>query len=211
MSKPSDIRLDIGFFRNLKTRKLMLAHGSGGLVALLKLWMYAAEYHPDGVLNGLADEDFDALCAPQAEGMRPALLALGWVDEDEDGTLRLHDWDTHQAWIVGGPARSRAASIAAQSKRGQKVVRGASGKRAGRKRNASAAQAPLPSNPNPNPVGGLEAADAADLPASGSSALPPLEETCRRCQRHTLGMGPKRICATCNLATAGEYKDGDPR
>ena len=51
----SDYRIKIGFFRHYKTRKLEKCLGETGVLALLKLWEYAAEFRPDGDLSGMSD------------------------------------------------------------------------------------------------------------------------------------------------------------
>jgi hypothetical protein len=54
-----DFRIRIGFFRHHKALKLVRRLGLEGLVALLRLWAYAAEFHTNGDLAGMTAEDIE--------------------------------------------------------------------------------------------------------------------------------------------------------
>ena len=53
----SDIRLSIGFFDHPKIIKLERQLGLEGVVALMRLWLWAAQNRPSGALSGMDDED----------------------------------------------------------------------------------------------------------------------------------------------------------
>ena len=115
---PIDIRMDVAFLRNLKTRKLVAALGADGIVSLIRLWCYARERHPSGVLDGVGLDDLEVVVEwPGTPGTFTS-YATGkrWVDVSPEGVLSVHDWPDHQPWAFGSERRSNAAKIGAQSK-----------------------------------------------------------------------------------------------
>lgn len=114
-----DLRLNTGWVRHLKTRKLIRKLGHRGAFALLELWSYAAENHPDGILEGMDPPEIeDAAGWDGDEGaFHQALLpkphGCGWLEADG---ITLHDWDEHQEWLMGASARSEAAKVGARAK-----------------------------------------------------------------------------------------------
>jgi hypothetical protein len=91
------IRVKRDFFYHFKTRKLIKRLGLSGAVSLVKLWTYAMEFKPDGVLSGMSDEAI--AIAVDWEGdpslFVSTLLKLRFLD-DNNGTLSIHDWLEHQ-------------------------------------------------------------------------------------------------------------------
>lgn len=89
-------RVKIGFFNELKTKKLKRRLGIESVIAILKLWGYAAEFRPDGNLSGMTDEDIELSVGwDDARPLMPTLAALGFVD-GSNGEYRLHDWAEQQ-------------------------------------------------------------------------------------------------------------------
>ena len=180
---PIDIRMDVAFLRNLKTRKLVAALGAEGIVGLLGLWCYTRERHPLGVLNGVGIDDLEEIAG--WTGMRGAFASyttrMGWVDTSPEGVLSVHDWEDHQPWAFGSEKRSQAAKKASaarwepQDKRkvNPRRIRPASGAHA-------EGNAPSPSpSPSPSPNkdlaagatdGGHDAPAAAPEPYRGTDA-----------------------------------------
>jgi len=115
-----DLRLNTGWVRHLKTRKLIRTLGHRGAFALLELWSYAAENHPDGILEGMEPLEIEDAAGWDGEAgtLHAALLpkaqgGCGWLEEDG---ISLHDWDDHQEWLMGASARSAAAKVGARAK-----------------------------------------------------------------------------------------------
>ena len=52
-----DIRPSVTFFDHPKTIRLIERLGLEGAWALLRLWVFTAQYRPDGRLNDLDEED----------------------------------------------------------------------------------------------------------------------------------------------------------
>ena len=115
---PIDIRMDVAFLRNLKTRKLVAALGADGIVSLIRLWCYTRERHPQGVLDGVGLEDLEVVVEwPGTPGeFTSYTTSKRWVDVSPEGVLSVHDWPDHQPWAFGSERRSNAAKIGATTK-----------------------------------------------------------------------------------------------
>lgn len=113
----SDFRVSVDFFAHHKTKKLRRRLGYEGVVALLQLWAYAARVRPDGDLSGMEDEDIKLAvdwCGEEGT-LVPTLKSVGFLDEDEGG-LRLHDWQENNAWAAAGESRSDASRLSRMAK-----------------------------------------------------------------------------------------------
>jgi len=105
-----DFRVQSSFFTHYKTLRLEAAYGDAGIVALLRLWSYAAQCRPDGDLHGM--EDLDILAVTGRAGVLNAnfvlaLVRIGFVD-GSPGEYRLHNWEKHNPWVSASTQRSRA-------------------------------------------------------------------------------------------------------
>jgi len=113
-----DIRLDVDFLGNMKTRKLIRELGDHGAICMVRLWSYVALHHPKGHMNGMTLDDLED--AAGWTGMRGAFASyatrMRWVDAADDGHLSVHDWEVHQGWVYHSEKRSEAARIGANSK-----------------------------------------------------------------------------------------------
>ena len=65
----SDIRLSIGFLDHPKTVKLQRQLGEAGVLSLLRLWLWAAQNRPSGILIGMDEDDIE-IAARWEEGER---------------------------------------------------------------------------------------------------------------------------------------------
>lgn len=106
-----DFRIRIGFFRHHKALKLVRRLGLEGLVALLRLWEYAAEFRTNGDLAGMTAEDIDLAAGWNSEvPFVPVLVEIGFLDEGPD-SFALHDWQVHNPWVAEAEERSDAARL----------------------------------------------------------------------------------------------------
>lgn len=121
MSTNTDIRIEVSFKGHRKRRKLRLLLGAGSTDYLIDLWINTATNHPDGVLAGMdaMDVALEAGWEGEPEKFVNAMLDAGFLDQDENGTFRLHDWEDHQPWVIGAPARSQKAKKAAETRWGK--------------------------------------------------------------------------------------------
>ena len=70
------------------------------LGALMLLWMHAAEYAPDGVIDEYDALELATVCdvpKPQAGKWLEALAELGWIDENP---RKIHDWSDYSGKTV---------------------------------------------------------------------------------------------------------------
>jgi hypothetical protein len=181
-----DIRLLIGFLDHPKTIKLQRVLGSDGVLALIRLWSFAAQYRTDGNLGGMDSDDIEIAC--KWNGMQGALLTAllthKWIDEriDQNGVkiYLLHDWEDHQGYIVHEKDRVKQAKKAA-TKRWERKVHAHSNAHSNADSIHSAmletqiSNAPSPNPypfPSPNPK---KKKPIADAPKKGTSPNPEIK------------------------------------
>ncbi len=181
----SDFRVHVGFFTHRKTLRLEREAGAAGIVALLRLWAYAAVNHPDGFLGDVDPADLAAMGGwmGDAEALLGALERAGFLDvagpglrtgSDSDPSrirfgVRFHDWREHQPYIAGRDARkeaSKRANEARWTRRKSLSRKGSSDADPVRIRGGGKAESPS-STPTPSGVGGGAGA------AAGPGGPPP--------------------------------------
>lgn len=114
MAIPDDVRIAAGFFSHPKTRKLNKALGLEGVIAFIKVWIFAAQFRPKGILY-----DFDESEIEEAAGWRgedgaliSTLLAVGYLKLSTGphrGAYEIHDWKVHQPHVYFSPEREDRA------------------------------------------------------------------------------------------------------
>jgi len=107
-----DIRLQIDFFSHTKTIRLRRKYGA--VLALIRLWCWAARHRPSGDLGGLEDRELERI-AEARPGTVAALVEVGFLAGIQ-GKRLIHDWADWQPWVVGAPARTAAARAAAAAR-----------------------------------------------------------------------------------------------
>ena len=108
----TDIRIDIKFFSNTKTRKLQKRCGDGAVLSLMRLWARTAMNKPDGNLSCLDDEDI-ALAAEwvgDPNEFVKNLITTGFIDNG-NGRRCIHDWLENQPWAALADERSDKARL----------------------------------------------------------------------------------------------------
>lgn len=110
-----DIRLSLGFFDHPKTMKLAKRCGMEAVICLQRLWMWAAEQRPSGVLTGMDEEDIELAAKWTGEEGKfvRTLIDLHWLDEKDEQFI-LHGWDEHQAYASKSEERHSSAKKAAE-------------------------------------------------------------------------------------------------
>ncbi len=115
----TDIRIDIGFLRNAKVRRLRQLLGSDGIISLLNLWTYTAEHEPKGILNGMDGYDI-CLAADWNGDTQEFINALTdertkFLDWDENRqTFSVHNWEKRNPYVFYAEKRVERAKKAAQ-------------------------------------------------------------------------------------------------
>jgi hypothetical protein len=106
-----DFRIAVGFFRHHKTRKLERRLGLEGVVALLRLWEYAAEFRTRGDLYGMTVEDIELAVGWDSEASLVSTLVEVSFLVEEVGGFALHDWQVHNPWVAEAEDRSAIARL----------------------------------------------------------------------------------------------------
>lgn len=108
----TDIRLSVDFLQNIKVRKLKKMLGADGVLALIALWTYCAKNHPNGELGKFSpDVELIAEWDGEEGAFVEALKSLRFLDENEDGSLALHDWVKNNPYAANSEERSEAGRL----------------------------------------------------------------------------------------------------
>lgn len=102
-----DIRLRLDIWNNLKTRRLKRLYGSDGVLALLYLWTWTAQYKPDGRLGDMTAEEIAAVTNTGEEFVKD-LVRLKLLDETDGGYI-VHDWTENNPYAADSEHRSNKA------------------------------------------------------------------------------------------------------
>jgi len=121
----TDIRIAVSFKGHRKRRKLRMLLGAGSTDYLIDLWINTATNHPDGILVGMdaMDVALEAGWEDDPGKFVSAMIESGFLDQDEEGTYRLHDWEDHQPFVIEAPKRSQQAKKAAEARWGKKPAK----------------------------------------------------------------------------------------
>jgi len=113
----TDIRLSVGFFDHPKTIKLERQLGLPGVVSLIRLWLWAAQNRPSGVLSGMDEEDIEIAARWNGEqGAFNAVATAVRFFDCVDGVYHIHDWQAHNAWQADAENRSDASRLSRMAK-----------------------------------------------------------------------------------------------
>jgi hypothetical protein len=113
----TDIRLSVGFFDHPKTIKLERQLGLPGVVALIRLWVWAAQNRPSGVLSGMDEEDIEIAARWNGEqGAFNAVITSLKLLDCVDGIHHIHDWQEHNTWQAEAENRSDASRFSRMAK-----------------------------------------------------------------------------------------------
>jgi hypothetical protein len=185
-----DIRIKVGFFNHPKTQQFKTLFGAEGIIALIKLWLFAAEYRPKGILTDLSEKAILSIMGLNEQQVGPqtdstssstasiagdlldALLKLRFLEKDRKGVYRIHDWKEHNPYAYFAPERSAKASKAAAiryGKRNNLECTGHKGMKARSNAGGKAGSNAKRNAPSPAPLAGEENR----LSLDGRSVSPP--------------------------------------
>lgn len=116
----SDIRISTTFFEHHKTKKLIRRLGLEGVFCLQKIWVYAGQYRPDGILHGMTGEDIAVVVdwMEEPDALIGPLCEIGFIELSDKGVYLIHDWATHNPYAAHAKQRSEKARRAAQARWG---------------------------------------------------------------------------------------------
>ncbi|PKN20903.1 MAG: hypothetical protein CVU71_03745 [Deltaproteobacteria bacterium HGW-Deltaproteobacteria-6] len=153
----TDIRIQISFAGHVKRKKLQSRLKAEGVLALIDLWLYAGENHPDGSLNGMTNEDIGLAVnwKGNPDKLISTFLEIGFI-EGSEGSYIIHDWEDNNPYAVHAPERKERAKVAAAARWGQTTrIPKACKQHATSMPDSQLSNAPSPSpspNPSPNPA-----------------------------------------------------------
>jgi len=113
----TDIRLKTSFLAHHKTLKLKKKLGPEGVLSLIALWLYVAQYRPDGDISDISIEDLAAVSMWEKDPNHfvNTLIEVGFIDESltPEGAIKrtIHDWKEHNAYAAGEYSRKIKATI----------------------------------------------------------------------------------------------------
>lgn len=107
----TDYRIKVGFVNHWKVRALTQAAGDGAVLCLLRLWDYAAQHKPKGVLTGMSPREIEltAQWAGPADVLFNALVEAKLIDR-RGKSWQFHEWEEHQPYIFNSDEREREAA-----------------------------------------------------------------------------------------------------
>ena len=113
------VRVNCNFYTHRKTAKLRAALGDDALWLPPRLWAYAAEHHPDGILASYSAAELAVQIGyhKDAARMLEALLQACFLDPNP---LRIHDWQDHNGYHLIYAERAKRAAAARWEKESNK-------------------------------------------------------------------------------------------
>jgi len=106
-----DFRVALDFLDHPKTVRLKSLVGAEGVFCLMRLWAFAGNYRPRGLLTGMNPQDI-AIAAKWTENSDlfvTALLDSKFLDKLKNGVYRLHNWKLRQGYLYHKPERQERA------------------------------------------------------------------------------------------------------
>lgn len=103
-----DTRINNSFFLHPKTKKLEYALGESAPMYVIKIWVWASLFFPDGVLKNIDDvflENEIGWTKYHKENLIQILVDLEFLERD-GSNLIIHDWQDHNSWASTSNSRN---------------------------------------------------------------------------------------------------------
>ncbi|MFZ1326875.1 MAG: hypothetical protein WAT67_12795, partial [Candidatus Contendobacter sp.] len=115
----TDIRVDVGFLDHWKTDTLIATLGADAVLALMRIWIFAAQNKPDGRLTGVQKPVIERIAKWRGEpgALADLLNELRFIEVDENGVWVLHDWERHNPYAATAEFRHERAKKANAARR----------------------------------------------------------------------------------------------
>ena len=91
--------------------RLKLRRNSEAVGIVVSLWLWAAKNAPDGDLSGFPDRAIAAAVGYPlnlSHKLCKELIETGWLDVDNSGGYRIHDWEDHASMLMDALSRQKA-------------------------------------------------------------------------------------------------------
>lgn len=91
--------------------RLKLRRNCEAVGIVVSLWLWAAKNAPDGDLSGFPDRAIAAAVGyPMnlSHKLCRTLIETGWLDADNSGGYRIHDWEDHASMLMDALSRQKA-------------------------------------------------------------------------------------------------------
>lgn len=108
-----DTRINNSFFLHPKTKKLEHILGEAAPMYVIKIWVYASQFFPDGVLKNLDDaflENEIGWTKYHQENLIQELVNLEFLERD-GCSLIIHDWQDHNSWASASDNRNNKGRL----------------------------------------------------------------------------------------------------
>lgn len=108
----ADLNLDVNYFDNIKTMRLIGLLGNGAAELPIRIWCHCAKVHPkDGILARYSVQEIERIAnwwgAPGA--MIDAMVNLGFLERTRWG-YKVHDWEEHEGHLITFHERAKTAA-----------------------------------------------------------------------------------------------------
>lgn len=106
------LNLDIDYFTNRKTSRLIGLLGRGAAELPIRLWAYCGKHHPEsGSLTGYSAQEIESVVGwwGGSGKMVEAMVSVGFLEKTETG-YQVHDWLEHAGHLAAFKKRARAAA-----------------------------------------------------------------------------------------------------
>lgn len=112
-----DIRINCDFFDNPKAVRLQSKLGPAGVVALVRLWIFAGKYRCNGVFTGMTKADLLTAAGwkKRHDDLIDTLVEVGLID-DLGENYAVHDWHDHNGYAAHALDRSKQSRAAAEKR-----------------------------------------------------------------------------------------------
>lgn len=154
-----DLNLSPDYFDHRKTKRLQLRLGVDSALYPIRLWAYAAKYHPnDGLFAGYSGDEICAIATSNATSNATSILdaLLDGFLESVEGGFQIHDWEEHQGHLQAFHERAKLGAKA----RWDKI------RNLGKKKNKNASSITSSNAPTSNEEGlaGIEGIEGKEKP-----------------------------------------------
>ena len=109
-----DYRTPLRYRGDIRMLELLQRVKGNGPTALMFLWFFTAEFHVNGILEGMTANQIEAVSMWFGEPgtLVPLLLEIGWLGQMEDGTYFVPDWAETNTWAADADNRSDKSRFA---------------------------------------------------------------------------------------------------